>query len=63
MIRETVAANAANAWVKLECIGDVFKACQSPDGAAWTLVGSETIPRTSGARRPRRRQQECVHRV
>jgi hypothetical protein len=31
-------------WVKLERIGDAFNAYQSPDGAMWTLVGSETIP-------------------
>jgi len=31
-------------WVKLERIGDTFNAYQSPDGATWTLAGSETIP-------------------
>ena len=31
-------------WVKLERIGDTFNAYQSPDGATWTLVGTDTIP-------------------
>ena len=30
-------------WVKLERIGDTFNAYSSSDGAAWTLVGSDTI--------------------
>ncbi|HZP48138.1 MAG TPA: phospholipase D-like domain-containing protein [Vicinamibacterales bacterium] len=30
-------------WVKLERIGNTFNAYSSPDGAAWTLVGSDTI--------------------
>ena len=36
-------ADKAPYWVKLERIGDTFNAYQSPDGAAWTLVGSDTI--------------------
>ncbi|HYM25880.1 MAG TPA: phospholipase D-like domain-containing protein [Vicinamibacterales bacterium] len=31
-------------WVKLERIGSTFNAYASPDGAAWTLVGTDTIP-------------------
>jgi len=34
----------APCWVKLERIGDTFNAYQSLDGAAWTLIGSDTIP-------------------
>jgi hypothetical protein len=30
-------------WVKLERIGNTFNAYASPDGAAWTLVGSDSI--------------------
>ena len=30
-------------WVKLERIGSTFNAYASPDGVAWTLVGSDTI--------------------
>src|SRR5439155_4880961 len=30
-------------WLKLERIGDTFNGYSSPDGAAWTLVGSDTI--------------------
>ena len=30
-------------WVKLERIGNSFNAYSSPDGATWTLVGSDTI--------------------
>jgi YVTN family beta-propeller protein len=30
-------------WVRLVRTGDVFNGYVSPDGAAWTLVGSETI--------------------
>ena len=35
--------SAAPYWVKLERIGSTFNAYASPDGAAWTLVGSDTI--------------------
>jgi regulation of enolase protein 1 (concanavalin A-like superfamily) len=31
-------------WVKLERIGNTFNAYSSPDGVAWTLVGSDVIP-------------------
>jgi len=31
-------------WVRLDRLGDVFTAYQSPDGANWTLVGTDTIP-------------------
>jgi phosphatidylserine/phosphatidylglycerophosphate/cardiolipin synthase-like enzyme/regulation of enolase protein 1 (concanavalin A-like superfamily) len=31
-------------WVRLDRSGDVFTAYQSPDGANWTLVGTDTIP-------------------
>ena len=34
---------AAPYWVKLERIGSTFNAYSSPDGVAWTLVGSDTI--------------------
>ena len=35
---------AAPCWVKLERIGNTFNAYSSADGAAWTLVGTDTIP-------------------
>lgn len=31
-------------WVKLVRLGTAFSAYTSPDGVAWTLVGTETIP-------------------
>ena len=31
-------------WVKLQRTGNTFNAYSSPDGSAWTLVGSDTIP-------------------
>ena len=34
-------------WVKLERVGDRVDAFASPDGAAWTLVGTDTIPMAS----------------
>jgi hypothetical protein len=36
-------ASASPRWVKLQRSGDVFTAYESADGAAWTLVGTETI--------------------
>jgi len=31
-------------WIKLERQGDTFTASASPDGATWTVVGTDTIP-------------------
>ncbi len=31
-------------WVRLDRAGNSFKAYQSPDGATWTLVGTDSIP-------------------
>ena len=36
-------AGTAPYWVKLERTGNLFTAWRSPDGATWTMVGSETI--------------------
>jgi hypothetical protein len=30
-------------WVKIERIGNTVNAYSSPDGAAWTLVGTDTV--------------------
>lgn len=35
---------AAPQWVRLVRSGDTFQAYRSVDGAAWTLIGTETIP-------------------
>ena len=35
--------NKAPFWVKLERIGDTFRAYQSVDGAAWALIATDTI--------------------
>ena len=35
---------AAPYWVRLDRSGSTFTAYQSPDGATWTLVGTDTIP-------------------
>jgi regulation of enolase protein 1 (concanavalin A-like superfamily) len=43
----TVSAKVASAvplWVKLSRKGDVFTAFTSPDGAAWTQIGTATVP-------------------
>ena len=37
-------SGAAPGWLKLVRTGDLFEAFQSADGAAWTRIGSETIP-------------------
>ena len=41
------AAVVAPYWVKLERAGSTFNAYSSPDGATWTLVGTDTIPMAS----------------
>jgi len=38
---------AAPYWVKLVRVGDLFQGFISPDGVAWTLVGTESVPMTS----------------
>jgi hypothetical protein len=45
-ISVTTAGAAAKApyWVRLDRAGNTITAYQSPDGAAWTLVGTDTIP-------------------
>jgi regulation of enolase protein 1 (concanavalin A-like superfamily) len=37
------ALGGAPYWVKLERVGNTFNAYSSPDGATWTLVGSDTV--------------------
>ncbi len=37
-------SGAAPGWLKLVRTGDLFEAFRSADGAAWTRIGSETIP-------------------
>jgi len=34
-------------WVRLVRAGNAFSAYSSPDGATWTLVGTDTIPMAS----------------
>ncbi len=40
---------AAPYWVKLVRTGNTFTGFSSPDGVAWTLVGSDTIPMSATA--------------
>ena len=42
-VSTTGPANGAPYWVKLERIGSTINAYSSADGAAWTLVGSDTF--------------------
>src|SRR5581483_11634340 len=42
-------AVAAPYWVRLVRSGSLFFAYSSPDGAAWSLVGIDTIPMASAA--------------
>jgi regulation of enolase protein 1 (concanavalin A-like superfamily) len=42
-VNQVGTANKAPYWLKLERIGHTFNAYQSADGAAWTLVGTDTI--------------------
>ncbi len=37
-------AGAAPGWVRLVREGNLFSVYKSPDGSAWTLVGTDTIP-------------------
>jgi regulation of enolase protein 1 (concanavalin A-like superfamily) len=39
-------SGTAPGWVKLVRTGDLFEAFRSSDGAAWTRIGSDTIPMT-----------------
>ncbi len=41
---------AAPYWVRLTRVGNVFTAYRSPDGTAWTSLGSETIAMPSATR-------------
>ena len=44
---DSTAVVAAPYWVKLERIGDTFTGYVSPDGSAWTMIGSQDVIMTA----------------
>ncbi|MBN1505305.1 MAG: hypothetical protein JW955_00580, partial [Sedimentisphaerales bacterium] len=44
---DSVAVVAPPYWVKLERIGDTFAGYHSPDGSAWTMVGTQEVVMTA----------------